>query len=338
MSTHSIATLTSQIVNSKTAETSTLNPHSRYRSLQLKLSAVLQTLAVAAATPLVFAQSSLTFPSAGSSLSIPATLLKPEGDGPFPAVVVMHDCSGLGPRSSGMPARWGKELWQLGYVVLIPDSFTPRGVDHGVCNLADARAQRAVNGAVRATDAYGALAALRSLPFVEKHRVGILGASHGGWSTLQAMVRTASATLESSNASNPGFAAAIALYPSCAVRYGEWSAALQHSDSGPRTKYSGVYRSVAPTLILAGEKDDWTPAEPCRIMVEVARAQGEPIDIRIYPDAHHSFDNDSPIRYIAQRNNPGSPMGRGATTGGNPEAWADARKQVAEFFGTHLNR
>src|SRR4051812_30019843 len=39
-----------------------------------------------------------------------ANLLKPEGSGPFPAIVLLHDCSGLGPRSSGAPARWAKEL------------------------------------------------------------------------------------------------------------------------------------------------------------------------------------------------------------------------------------
>jgi dienelactone hydrolase len=59
--------------------------------------------------------------------------LKPDGSGPFPAVVIMHDCSGLGPRSSGAPDRWGRELLGQGYLVLIPDSFTTRGHADGVC-------------------------------------------------------------------------------------------------------------------------------------------------------------------------------------------------------------
>ena len=41
----------------------------------------------------------------GTMEEIPVTLLKPEGPGPFPAVVILHDCSGLGPRSSGAPER-----------------------------------------------------------------------------------------------------------------------------------------------------------------------------------------------------------------------------------------
>jgi hypothetical protein len=59
----------------------------------------------------------------GESEQIPAKLFKPDGAGEFPAVVIMHDCSGLGPRSSGAPNRWAKELLIYGYVVLIPDSF-----------------------------------------------------------------------------------------------------------------------------------------------------------------------------------------------------------------------
>ena len=64
---------------------------------------------------------------------IPARVLKPAGSGPFPAVVIMHDCSGLGPGSSGAPGRWSRELVARGYVVLMPDSFSTRGHPGGVC-------------------------------------------------------------------------------------------------------------------------------------------------------------------------------------------------------------
>src|SRR2546422_11324404 len=74
-----------------------------------------------------------TTATGGASEQIPITLSKPDGPGPFPAVVIMHDCSGLGPRSSGAPDRWAKELLGRGYVVLIPDSFTTRGHPDGGC-------------------------------------------------------------------------------------------------------------------------------------------------------------------------------------------------------------
>jgi dienelactone hydrolase len=58
--------------------------------------------------------------SNGSLEQIPVRLFKPDGPGPFPGVVIMHDCSGLGPRSSGAPERWARELLGRGYVILIP--------------------------------------------------------------------------------------------------------------------------------------------------------------------------------------------------------------------------
>ena len=47
---------------------------------------------------------------------------------------------------------------------------------------------------------------------------------------------------------------------------------------------------TAPTLILTGESDDWTPAERCREMVAHARPDSAPIALHVYPDAHHAFD------------------------------------------------
>jgi dienelactone hydrolase len=68
-----------------------------------------------------------TVSASGASEQIPATLLKPDGPGPFPAVIIMHDCSGLGPRSSGAPRRWARELLTQGYVVLIPIALQRAG-------------------------------------------------------------------------------------------------------------------------------------------------------------------------------------------------------------------
>ena len=284
------------------------------------------------------AESPLAVTPVGSSLEIPATLIRPEGAGPFPALVIMHDCSGLGPRSSGAPARWAAELVRQGYVILIPDSFTPRGFAEGVCFIPGKQTVSA-NGNVRAADAYGALAALRALPFVDGKRVGVMGNSHGGWTVLAAMVAPTGEADPLADAKRTGFAAAIALYPSCAARYGAWSTAREKGATfGPAVTFTGTYQPIAPVLILTGEKDDWTPAEPCRRLAESSRAAGHPVEIKIYPGAHHSFDGDRPLRYDGMRNNASSPSGRGATTGGDPAAWADARKQIASFFSLHLKR
>jgi dienelactone hydrolase len=97
-----------------------------------------------------------------------------------------------------------------------------------------------------------------------------------------------------------------------------------------------VYVPVAPVLILIGQKDDWTPAEPCEQLTEAARKAGHPVALKVYPGAHHSFDSPAPVRYVATRINPSSPSGRGATTGGDPDAWADSIREVVAFFGREL--
>jgi dienelactone hydrolase len=130
-----------------------------------------------------------------------------------------------------------------------------------------------------------------------------MGGSHGGTTTLNTMLLS-------------GFAAGVALYPRCGTR--------------------GVYRPTAPVLILIGEKDDWTPAEPCRKLAADAQAAKQPVSIKIYPGVHHSFDSPFRERYVAERINPGAPGGRGATTGGNPEAWADSKKEIAAFLAARL--
>jgi dienelactone hydrolase len=238
----------------------------------------------------------------GGSEEIPATVSKPEGRGPFPAVVILHDCSGLGPKSSGSPGRWAADLVARGYVVILPDSFSTRGWANGVCT--DPSSSRSQVGPLRrAYDARAALAYLRSLPYVDPGRIGLMGGSHGGGSTLNTMLVG-------------GFAAAVALYPRCAAR--------------------GVYRPTAPVLILIGEKDDWTPAPVCEELVKRAQAAQQRVSLKIYPGAHHSFDSPFPERYVAARINPAAPGGRGATTKGDVAAWEDARQEIARFFSQHL--
>src|SRR5258708_23986617 len=67
----------------------------------------------------------IAVPSPNGTVQIPFRLVRPAGGAPLPAVVVMHDCSGLGPHSSGSPPRWARKLVTSGYVLLIPGSCTP---------------------------------------------------------------------------------------------------------------------------------------------------------------------------------------------------------------------
>ena len=64
----------------------------------------------------------------GAPISIDATLVRPAGDGPFPAVVQLHGCAGLEPQSY----RWARWLAERGYVSLVVDSFGAAGSEGGL--------------------------------------------------------------------------------------------------------------------------------------------------------------------------------------------------------------
>jgi dienelactone hydrolase/predicted MFS family arabinose efflux permease len=254
---------------------------------------------------------------------IPMEIRKPDGTGPFPAIVIAHDCSGLG-SASNAPDRWARELVPRGYVVLIPDSFSTRGFPTGVCTDPSPK-RNEVSPQNRVRDVYWALARARALPYVDGARVGIMGGSHGGATTLRAMSAPVNDNAPNAQAKKDGFKAGIALYPGC-------------GDTRARNSSGGVYKPIAPVLILAGAFDDWTPAAPCQKLADGAKAAGYPVSIKVYPATHHSFDNNNPVRFDPMRVNANASGGRGATTGGNPFAWADAKKTVPAFFDQHLKK
>lgn len=132
-------------------------------------------------------------------------LTKPAGDGPFPALVHLHGCSGL-PRDfkNGIDkGLWPERLAAWGYVVLSADSFTTRGI------------QDTCSGepAPRVADAYGALAYLARQPFVDTSRIGLIGFSAGGIATLSVVAERDFELFE--NETVQRFKAAVAFYPSC---------------------------------------------------------------------------------------------------------------------------
>jgi dienelactone hydrolase len=78
-----------------------------------------------------------------------------------------------------------------------------------------------------------------------------------------------------SNGFDQRFQAAIAYSPFCA----------------------GQAAAVAvPTLILIGERDDWTPAKDCRAMMARRKAFGAELRLVVYPEAHHAFNLELPPR------------------------------------------
>ena len=65
-------------------------------------------------------------PTAPASVSLPQMVLfKPEGPGPFPALVLHHQCGGLGNQRwpNVSMVNWAKEAVGRGYVALLLDSL-----------------------------------------------------------------------------------------------------------------------------------------------------------------------------------------------------------------------
>lgn len=181
-------------------------------------------------------------------------LQKPAGAGPFPAVVLLHGCSGIYPSD----ARWASQLTDWGYVTLMLDSFGPRSV-FDVCR----EPMSVVSPDTRALDAHGALAFLRGLPYVDSARVAVVGWSHGGTAALAAVNGNGVAGRLSD-----GFRLAVAFYPYC----------LRGWD---------LHR---PTLILLGAADAWAPLRPCQDLQAHRQAGGPALELVVYPGAFHGFD------------------------------------------------
>jgi dienelactone hydrolase len=228
--------------------------------------------------------------------SIQGYLAKPDGAGPFPAIVGLHGCA-------GMPETTKRKLvddfvgW--GYVVLLVDSFTTRGIGHACTGGYPGIAGK------RRSDAYGALAFLARHTFVDPHRVASIGFSQGGWVTL--LVAEANSFEHFAPASNLRFRAAVAFYPLC--------------------RGAGV-RPMIPTLILIGALDQWTPAADCSEKIDAWGTGGPSIELVVYPGIHHSF-------YYRELQ-PGRTM-FGYWLEYNEQAAADANRRMRKFLERQLN-
>jgi dienelactone hydrolase len=239
-----------------------------------------------------------------------AMLFRPEGQGPFPAVVALHNCTGLNNAAGTFGARyrdWGERLAKNGYVVLMPDSHGSRGAG----SQCTTRSRSIRNDHERVADADAARAWLQSQSWVVPDRVALLGWSSGAIAALWAV--RARTQLQAKD--GPDFRSAVAFYPGC------------------RRLSNAAWSARVPTLILIGRADDQASAATCQQMVAGARGRSARVEIHVYPGAHHDFDH--PNRPLQLRTGlafsaDGSGRVHSAT---NPAARADALKRVPEWFG-----
>ena len=240
-------------------------------------------------------------------------LVKPDGPGPFPALVLLHGCHGVSPQVHA----WARWLADRGFVAFVVDSYGPRKEP---ADCKDDPSPNATPNTARFDDAIGALRFLQSLPSVIPERIASFGWSQGG---QYAMSVINGPTLERARARgvalpSVGFAAAIAMYPGGCHDYAKELV-------------------IRPLLLLIGGSDDWTPPQYCREMAVNVRARGADVTLVEYKGAYHYFDvvgqRKEVLKDIEQPFAPGS---YGVTVAYDSEAGAGAQRQVEGFLARVL--
>jgi len=186
--------------------------------------------------------------------TVSAILYTPSGKGPFPALIVIHEWWGLN--------DWVKEqaskLAEQGYVALAIDLYRGKIADspdlaHELMRgLAPDRATR---------DLRGAYDFLSSQANVKKNRIGSIGWCMGGGVSLEAAINI------------PTLAAAV-------VNYGHLV-----------TDSSEIKNIQAPILGIFGGQDRGIPPEDVKKFQQAMEQSGKKIEVKIYPDAGHAFEN-----------------------------------------------
>lgn len=231
-----------------------------------------------------------------------------------PVVLMLHGCGGMLNRQGEPSTRmhtYARLLNAQGWHAVAVDSLTPRG-EREICT--QRTGSRQVTMTQRRADALAALQWVATQPGVDPQRLALLGWSNGG-----------SAVLASTNLNHPDVAQtraalaaqsarvamAVAFYPGCA------------------TEAQRGYQPWAPTLLLLGLADDWTPAAACAPL-----ASGQ-VQIRQWEGAHHGFDGTAAVVHRKDVPN-GAHPGSGVHVGGEPQARQEAQaalvKTLAEAF------
>ena len=203
----------------------------------------------------------VSYPSpGGTSGTMRGYLVQPNGAGPFPAVLVIHENRGLNPYIEDVARRAATE----GFLALAPDGLSPVGGNPG--NDDDGRAlQAGLDQAKLRTDM------LNSARFVKSHglssgKLGVTGFCWGG-----------STTNFLATALGPDMHAGVPFY-------------------GAAAETARVPAIKAPLLVQYAENDERINA--MWLAFEAAlKAAGVPYEMHSYPGTQHGFHNNSTPRY-----------------------------------------
>ena len=199
----------------------------------------------------------------------------PQGEGPFPAAVLMHGCGGV----RTIMHAYADTAVQAGAAAVIVDSLSPRGIDYETA-IKEVCSGRRLWGRERAADLYAALAIAREDARIDADRLALAGWSHGGWSVLDAMALARAGGRPDGLSAAPaaplaGVRAAFLVYPFIAF---------------PAIAARQRWLEGVPIEAVLVEGDDRASDATARKALEAARAQGRPVEIETIGGVTHAFD------------------------------------------------
>lgn len=245
----------------------------------------------------------------GSFSPLDMGIWKPKGDGPFPALILVHTCAGIRQQIG----YWRKEAVRRGYVAFVIDSFTSRGSP-------SCRPLPPVSTARGVKDVFDAAEHLATFAFVDKSRIAVLGVSWGATVGLRS--------------ASPGFVAkfglpgghlraVVSLYPACY---------LPPFGTSPGGEFVHPDMST-PTLVLLGGQDNETLPQECLTRLEPLKERGAPVEWHVFPNASHCWDCSDQHN---QRWNPPWAGGRSVVYVYDPKLTDESAERAFEFLSRHL--
>jgi dienelactone hydrolase len=180
-----------------------------------------------------------------------------------PAMVIAHGSAGMQAKDT---ERWVPLFHKMGIATFVVDSFGPRGIKQTTDN------QLVLDQSAEDADALFALKLLTQDKRIDPKRIGVIGFSRGGGVAIETAIEPFRKGIITDSVQ---FAAHIAFYPGCIVRY--WA------NPAPMTG--------APIMMALGEKDDYTPPQPCIDYAKAMKKGGLDVETHVYDGAYHDFDN-----------------------------------------------
>ncbi len=192
----------------------------------------------------------------------------PDGDAPFPAVILFHGCGGFEPSDE----RRAELAVERGYAAITLDSHTPRGIE-----AADNCSGRNLLGRERAADVLLAVDYAGSLLSINADALFLAGYSHGAWSILEALALGSdlpSSLTTAPQSSIESVAGIIAWYPYC----------------GFASRFGRDWPNDIPVLMLLADADEIASPDPCLRIASAQRDANRKVTVVNYPGVSHGFD------------------------------------------------